>query len=55
MDYKKKNASLSWNKLNFARRKAAAETNKRAKTIKVATNTKHPKGKSRRTRRNQRR
>lgn len=39
-----KGASLAFNKANFARRKAAADANARAKTIKKATNTKHPKG-----------
>ena len=39
-----KGASLAFNKANFARRKAAAEANARAKTIKTTTNTKHPKG-----------
>jgi hypothetical protein len=50
-----KGASLAFNKANFERRKAKAEANARAKTIKAASNVKHPKGgKTRRSTRRRR-
>jgi len=50
-----KGASLAFNKANFERRKAKAKANARAKTIKTASNVKHPKGgKTRRSTRRRR-
>ena len=54
---KVKDASLEYNKANYARRMASMAANKRSKTLKQATNIKHPKKAAeskKRTRRNRR-